>query len=208
LTQAALVAPISGLVAKRHVVAGEKLAIEQPVLTIVDLERLELAASVGTHEVSQLTPGMPVRVTIEGVPQPVNSTIDRIAPAAEAGTRSIGVVVLVPNPRERLRAGQYAVAQVELPDSALRLTVATSAVQQGAGQDYVWAIDNGALAQRAVTLGRRDSARGRVEVTSGLSEGQVVLAARFDNLRPGAAARVVGAPAAPLVAGSASAVGR
>lgn len=52
--QAALLAPISGVVSKRHAVPGEKLANEQPVLTVVDLSRLELAGSVGTHEVSLL----------------------------------------------------------------------------------------------------------------------------------------------------------
>ena len=33
------------------------------------------------------------------------------APAAEAGTRSIGVTVSIPNPDEMYRAGQYAVAR-------------------------------------------------------------------------------------------------
>ena len=61
LRDAALVAPIAGLVSKRHVVPGEKLAMEQPVLTLVDLATLELAGTVGTHEVALLAPGMPDR---------------------------------------------------------------------------------------------------------------------------------------------------
>jgi membrane fusion protein, multidrug efflux system len=48
LREAALVAPIAGVVAKRHAVAGEKVSIEQQLLTIVDLSRLELAGSVPT----------------------------------------------------------------------------------------------------------------------------------------------------------------
>ena len=51
-----------GIVAKRHVLPGEKLGAEQQVLTIVDLARLELAGSVGTHEVARLAPGMAVQV--------------------------------------------------------------------------------------------------------------------------------------------------
>lgn len=54
LRNAALVAPISGVVAKRHALPGEKLAAEQQVVTLVDLSNLELAGLVGTHEVSRL----------------------------------------------------------------------------------------------------------------------------------------------------------
>lgn len=195
-SDALLVAPIDGLVAKRHVVAGEKLAPEQPVLTIVDLSKLELAGNVGTHEVSRLSVGMRASVRIEGVDESVAGAIDRIAPAAEAGTRSIPVIVAVANAGERLRAGQYAVASVDIADVERRLTVPLAALQSNAGQDYVWVIDNGALVRRAVTLGRRDTAKSRVEVLQGLDERAAVLAVRFDNLREGAkAAVVVDAPA-------------
>ena len=52
--EAALVAPISGIVSKRHALPGEKVAAEQELLTIVDLRKLEMAGSVGTHEVGHV----------------------------------------------------------------------------------------------------------------------------------------------------------
>ena len=204
LREAALVAPIAGLVSKRHVLPGEKLAMEQPVLTLVDLATLELAGSVGTHEVALLAPGMPVQLRIEGLDAPVTGRLERIAPAAEPGTRSIGVTVSVANPKERLRAGQYAVAQVTLADTAQRLTVPLAAVGGQAGQPQVWVIDNGVLARRAITIGRRDEAQGRVEVVSGLAAGVQVLAARFDNLREGARAVVVARASAVASAAASS----
>ncbi|WP_310385242.1 efflux RND transporter periplasmic adaptor subunit, partial [Roseateles sp.] len=112
LRQAALVAPINGVVSKRHALPGEKLSPEQQILSIVDLSRLELAGLVGTHEVSRLKPGMPVQIRVEGSDQPVQARISRIAPAAEPGTRSIGVTLELSNPQEEFRAGQYAVAKV------------------------------------------------------------------------------------------------
>ncbi len=204
LREAALVAPIAGLVSKRHVLPGEKLAMEQPVLTLVDLATLELAGSVGTHEVALLAPGMPVQLRIEGLDAPVTGRLERIAPAAEPGTRSIGVTVSVANPKERLRAGQYAVAQVTLADTAQRLTVPLAAIGGQAGQPQVWVIDNGVLARRAITIGRRDEALGRVEVVSGLATGVQVLAARFDNLREGARAVVVARASAVASAAASS----
>lgn len=201
LRDAALVAPISGLVAKRHVVPGEKLSAEQQIVTIVDLQTLELAGLVGTHEVSMLQPGMAVDVKVEGVEQAVRGSISRIAPAAEPGTRSIGVTIKLPNPKEAFRAGQYAMATVQLPDPADRLTVPLSAIGSTSGQDQVWVIENGSLLRRAVTTGRRDDATGRIEVLQGLKPEAQVLAARFDNLREGSKA-VVGKTAAVASAAS------
>ena len=200
-----IVAPIAGLVAKRHVVAGEKLAPEQQVLTIVDLARLELAGSVATHEVAQLSPGMAVQVAVEGMAGKVTGKLARIAPAAEAGTRSIGVTIELANPKEQWRAGQYALASVQLADATQRLTLPLAAVGNTSGQDHVWLIESGLLARRAVTLGRRDEREGRVEVLDGVSPGGQVLAARFDNLREGAKAVVVAGKSAAVASAAASA---
>ena len=191
LRDAELVAPIAGVVAKRHVLPGEKLSVEQNVLTLVDLARLELAGSVGTHEVSLLRVGMAVEVRVEGVSTPVVGKLERIAPAAEAGTRAIGVTIAIANPKETFRAGQYAIARVQLRDDTQRLTIPATAVTQSAGQDQVWVIEAGALVRRAVTTGRRDAVQGRVEVLSGLTPTAQVLTARYDNLREGGKASVV-----------------
>jgi RND family efflux transporter MFP subunit len=200
-----IVAPIAGIVAKRHAVEGEKVSTEQNIVTIVDIARLELVGNVGTHEVSQLSPGAPVQLQVEGVDAVVTGKIARIAPAAEPGTRSIGVTIELPNPTETLRAGQYAVAKVELADPQQRLTLPLAAVGNTAGQDHVWLIENGMLARRAVTLGRRDGREGRVELLSGVTPASQVLAARFENLREGGKAVVVAAKSSAVASAAASA---
>jgi len=202
LRDGTLLAPISGIVAKRHVLPGEKVSPEQQVLTIVDLATLELAGSVGTHEVARIAPGMAVQVQVEGVEQAVTGRIARIAPAAEPGTRSIGVTIELANPRESLRAGQYALARATLADDADRLVLPASAVGNTSGQDHVWVIEGGVLARRAVTLGRKDPREGRVEVLQGVKPDSQVLAARFDNLREGAKALVVADKSGPGAAPS------
>ncbi len=204
LRDGTLVAPISGIVAKRQVLSGEKVAVEQPVLTIVDLARLELAGLVGTHEVSRIRAGMAVQVQVEGVDEPVSGRIARIAPAAEPGTRSIGVTIELSNAKETLRAGQYALARATLADDTDRLTLPATAVGQTSGQDHVWLIENGTLARRAITVGRRDENGGRVEVLQGVNPTSQVLVARFDNLREGARASVVAARSAPVASAAAS----
>ena len=211
IREAALVSPISGVVGKRNVVPGEKVSAEQELMTVVDLKELELAGVVGTHQVSMLRAGQKLSVRVDGAAQPVEGRIDRIAPMAEAGTRGIRVVVLLSNPEEMFRAGQYASALVALDDPARRLTVPTGAVGQASGQDFVWTVEKGALVRRIVVTGRRDTVNNRIEVTTGITPDTQVLAARFDTLKEGAPARVVakgagsGTPAASASAASSKA---
>jgi RND family efflux transporter MFP subunit len=208
IRDAALVAPIGGVIGRRNVVPGEKVSAEQELMTVVDLKELELGGVVGTHQVSMLRPGQKLAVRVEGAAEPVEGRIDRIAPMAEAGTRGIRVVVLLPNADERFRAGQYASALVSLDDPAPRLTVPATSVGQSSGQDFVWTVENGALVRRLVITGRRDAPNGRVEVTKGLTADAQVLAARFDTLKEGAPAKIVakgvgsGMPAASASAAS------
>jgi membrane fusion protein (multidrug efflux system) len=190
IREAALVAPLNGVIGRRNVVPGEKVSAEQELMTVVDLSTLELAGIVGTHQVSALKPGQKLAVRVEGAAEAVEGKIDRIAPQAEAGTRGIKVVVVLENPNEVFRAGQYASAIVMLDDGKQRLTVPVSAVAQASGQDYVWTLEKGALVRRIVITGRRDPVAGRVEVTQGLSADLHVLGARFENLKEGAPARV------------------
>jgi membrane fusion protein (multidrug efflux system) len=211
IREAALVAPISGVVGRRNVVPGEKVSAEQELMTVVDLTELELGGVVGTHQVSMLRPGQQLAVRVEGASTPVEGRIDRISPTAEAGTRGIRVVVRLSNPGEVFRAGQYASALVTLDDPAQRLTVPSTAVGQSSGQDFVWTVEKGALVRRLVITGRRDEVNSRVEVMQGLKPENQVVAARFDTLKEGAPARIVakgagsGTPAASASAASAKA---
>jgi membrane fusion protein, multidrug efflux system len=193
-----LVAPIDGVVAKRHVVPGEKITPEQALITVVDVRKLELVANVGTHEVSLLKPGMTLQVSVEGATTPMAGPLLRIAPAAEAGTRSIGVVVGLDNANEQFRAGQYAIARVVLPGGAPRLTVPATSIVSVGGQDYAWVLADGVLARRAVGTGLKDAVNGRVEVLQGLTANDRVLSMKFDNLREGQKASVSTPASAPM----------
>lgn len=194
--EAQLAAPISGVVGKRSIVPGEKVSAEQELLTVVDLRSLELVGVVGTHQVSLLKPGQGVSVRVEGQTTPVAGHIDRIAPSAEPGTRGIRVVVVVDNPDEVYRAGQFASADVVLDDATTRLTLPAGAVGQASGQDFVWTLEKDALVRRIVITGRKDPSSNRVEVAKGLTADMSVLAVRFEGLKEGAPAKVVAQRAA------------
>jgi multidrug efflux pump subunit AcrA (membrane-fusion protein) len=69
-------------------------------------------------------------------------------------------------------------------------TLPAIAVRTEAGQNFVWTIENGKLARRIITAGRRDDSAGLVEIKTALPSGIPILAAPFDNLKIGLPAAV------------------
>ncbi|MEO5764994.1 MAG: efflux RND transporter periplasmic adaptor subunit [Casimicrobiaceae bacterium] len=195
LKDTVVVAPLSGVVAKRHVQPGEKVAIEAPLVTVVDLKDLEVQALVPAIDVPELRIGMPVEFSVDGFGERrFTGRVERINPSTEPGTRALLVYVGLPNSDALLRSGMFATGRIELAASAPAPTLPAAAVRTEAGQSFVWVIDNGKLARRVVTLGRRDEAQGLVEIKTALPPKLPVLSARFDNLKDGAPA-LVKAPA-------------
>ena len=198
LRDAVVVAPLDGVVAKRHVQPGEKVAFDSPVATVVDLRQMELQAAVPSVDVPELTIGMTVDLTSDGFgDRRFSGRIERINPATEAGTRSILVYVGIPNDDRSLRGGMFATGRIALAAAVAVPTLPQAAIRTEAGQTFVWTIEAGKLVRRIVVVGRRDDEAGRIEVKTALPAGAPVLAARFDNLKDGAPA-IVHAPAPPV----------
>jgi RND family efflux transporter MFP subunit len=198
LRDAVVVAPLTGIVAKRHVQPGEKVAFDSPLVTVVDLNSLELQAMVPAVDVPELSKGMKVELAIDGFgEQRFSGRIERINPSTEPGTRAFLVYVGIPNDKGVLRGGMFATGRVAIAAQAPTPTLPASAIRNDAGQSYVWAIDAGKLVRRNVVIGRRDDDSGRVELKTALPPDLPILASKFDNLKEGAPALVKAESATP-----------
>ena len=202
MTDANVRTPITGTVSKRHVQPGEKVSFDAPLLSIVDLTQLEIQAQVPVSDVTQIRKGMPTHIDVEGIAgRRFEGKVERINPSAEPGTRTINVYVSLANEDSLLKAGMFArvslttAAETEVP--ALPL----SAVRSEGGQTYVWVVADDKLARRTVGVGRRDERAQLIEITSGLTPADVVLATKFDNLKDGLAAKVISLAAESAIAG-------
>jgi membrane fusion protein (multidrug efflux system) len=191
LKDAVATAPLSGVVSKRHVQPGEKVAFDAPLVTVVDLRDMELQALIPAVDIPEIKPGMTVSLTVDGFGErKFTGRIERIAPSTEAGTRAILVFVGIPNADAALRGGMFATGRIALSAGDAVASLPASAVRNEGGQTFVWAIDDDKLVKRAVVVGRRDEETGRVELKSPLPGTLKVLAARFENLKEGAPALV------------------
>jgi len=201
LRDATAISPLNGIVAKRHVQVGEKVAFDSPLVTIVDLTDMELQAAVPAVDVPELAIGKTVELTIDGFGERrFTGRVERINPSAEPGTRAILVYVGIPNTDGALRGGMFATGRIALAASAPVPTLPATAIRTEAGQTYVWTVEGGKLVKRIVMTGRKDDATGRVEIKTVLAPNTPVLAAKFDNLKDGAPAIVKATVPAPAPA--------
>jgi membrane fusion protein (multidrug efflux system) len=192
LGDSVLLAPFDGIVSLRHAQAGERVALDAKVVSVVDLSRLQLEAAVPASEIGRLQVGQPVAFRVDGFgAQSFAGRIDRISPATVSGSRSINVYAVIDNPQGVLRSGLFAQGAVSLERIEGALVVPASAVREELGRNTVYALVDGAVRRRAVTIGPADAAD-RVQVLEGLAPGDRIVRANLGTLREGIAARLAG----------------
>lgn len=184
-------APISGIVSKRHVQAGEKLAPDMPVYSIVNLSELTLEAQVPASEIPRVKVGQDVRFKVDGFQKrEFEGKVARINPATEAGSRSMLVYIAVRNDDSALRAGMFAKGSIVTDRSGVAPIVPMTALRDDQGKQVVYKIENGKVVAQPVTLGLRNDDEGYAEVTDGLDKGANVIVSKLNAVKPGAQVRL------------------
>lgn len=192
LADTVLRAPIAGLISHRSVQPGEKVSADNLLLEIVDLRQMEMAASVPAPDIAQIKLGQPVSIRVDGISQAIAGSVVRINPTTEAGSRSILAYIQIDNPNGALRGGMFAQAELTLSQKSGVLSVPQSAIRQVDGRTLVYAIENGILLEKAVTLGLEgnDDNGAAVEIAAGLTAGAQVVKANLGHLQAGTPARL------------------
>ena len=208
---AALTAPISGVVSQRLAQPGERVGVDARIIEVVDLSRIEMEAAVAPEEVGAVQVGQVARLDVDGLTQAATATVVRINPSTQAGTRSV-MVYLALAPQPGLRQGLFARGRIELQRSDT-LAAPLSAVRVDQSKPYVLAVESGKVALRTVELGARGEAafNGRsesaVELKAGAASGAVLLRGSAGAVRDGTAVRLLAAAAAaPAAAARSTAV--
>lgn len=195
---AALIAPIDGLVSQRLAQPGERVPLDARILEIVDLSRLELEAAIAPQDIAALRVGAKARLALDGTDEVVAATVVRINPSATAGARTVtAYLALAAHPG--LRNGLFARGTVEL-DQRSALAMPLSAVRNDQALPYAIRVTDGRAERRTLTLGLRgipaDAGPAReewIEVRSGLMDGDRVLAASAGLVPDGMRLKLPGA---------------
>lgn len=201
LNDTVIVAPLAGVVSKRHVQAGEKVAPDMPVFSIVNLQQLTLEAQVPASEIPRVKVGQDVSFRVDGhQDRSFAGKVARINPTTETGSRAMLVYISVNNADAALRGGMFAKGSIITEKSAGKPLLPLAALRKENNRDVVYKIEGGTVVAQPVRLGLRNEDDGMAEVADGLAAGASVIVARLDGVKPGSKVKVDGASGASAAA--------
>ncbi|WP_210526768.1 efflux RND transporter periplasmic adaptor subunit [Rubellimicrobium arenae] len=184
LAGATVRAPFAGVVASRSVEPGTVVAAGTPLLTIVDPTRMEMVASAPVAAGAQLRPGQRVDLEVDGVEgRTFAGVVERIAPVAEEGTRTLTAFVAVDNADGALVGGMFGTGAIVVAEATDALAVPRTALREDDSGTHVLAIVGDALARRDVSVG--ESWQGDLVQVQGLTAGERIVTAALPDLEAG-----------------------
>lgn len=166
--------PVTGIVSSRSIEVGE-MAVQMPVMTIVDIDQVKVETYVLENEVNKLKIGQKVDVVVSAMSKkPFVGTIDTISPAADAQSNTFPVTIKIPNAEHKLKPGMFAEINVPLEIRKGVLLLPKEALMESGDKKSVFVVQNNKAVETKITTGVEDGTK--VEVLTGLKEGnQVVL---------------------------------
>ncbi|SRR5581483_10333343 len=184
-----IASPISGVVVAKNVDVGSMATPGAPLLTIENDANYQLEVSVQESQLNKIHLGDQARVTIEALGnQELTCSVVEIVPTADPNSRSYTVKLSLPNVTpQQLRSGLYGKARF-ISGARNVLSVPWKAITQNGQLVSVFVVDtSGTARMRLITTGEKIG--DRVEVLSGLNDGEQIVSEIFSQLKDGTRVR-------------------
>lgn len=182
--------PITGVVTARNYQSGDLFA-QQPILHIMQTDRLKVIANLSEQYYKSVKLGMPVALNVDIFPDKrFEGRVSLIYPALDPSTRTFKVEVTVPNADRTLRPGMFARTifnmgskeGVMVPDISVQK-------QMGSAERFVYVIVGDSVAERrSVEIGRQ--VEGHIDVLKGVTPGEQIATTALSRLSDGAKVKI------------------
>ena len=186
-----IAAPFTGVVTMRYADTGSLVAAGTssstqaiPVVRIAEVSRLRLVIPIPESLAAQIHLGAPVRVHVPALDKDITGKVSRFADSLDMQTRTMQTEIDFENRDGKLIPGMYTEAQLTLAQRPTALSVPLEAVTQSGNSATVLILTaTNSVEERKVTLGIQGQSR--VEVVSGLKEGDRVVIGNRSQFREG-----------------------
>lgn len=187
---AKITAPYDGVVTWRFsdtgalVQAGTSNTSGLPVVTLAQINVLRLRIPVPESLAGKIRVGDSADVHVQATGEHFTGKVVRFTDALDPSTRTMQVEIDVPNPSYHLQPGMYADVRLSANSRDNALTVPVESVRHDGDKTTVLVLDSHERVQsREVQLGVQSS--NRVEILSGLNEGEQVLVGNLGSYQVG-----------------------
>ena len=188
-----ITAPFAGVVTKRYADTGSLVGAgtgsgSQALVRLSQVDPLRLILPVPESAVSKVKVGTPVKISIQSTRQTLSAMVTRTSGRIATETRTMHVEVDVPNPGLAMAPGMYASATLELENRKQAISIPVESLQERSDTAAtVLVLDKQhKIEERKITTGMETPTR--IEVVSGLDEGEMVVLGGRGRYQPGQSA--------------------
>lgn len=185
-----ITAPYSGVVTWRYsdtgalVQAGTSSGSAQPVVKLAETDILRLRLPVPESLAGSVRIGDNAQIQIEATGAELTGKVVRTTGELDMATRTLQVEIDLKNSDHKLSPGMYAHVTLNIQRTGSGLTVPIQAVDRSGPEPYALIVDSqNQIEKRNVRLGTESPER--IEIVSGLSDGDHVVAANMSSFRAG-----------------------
>jgi multidrug efflux pump subunit AcrA (membrane-fusion protein) len=181
LSYATITAPIDGVIAQVTTQEGETVSagLNAPTfVTLIDLDRLEVAAYVDEVDVGRVRPGQKASFTVDAFSDAeFTGTITAVYPRAVIQSNVVNYIttIAIEDSQGRLKPDMTATVTIALDERPDVVAVPDKALRRERGRTVVRVQEANGPASREVKVGLRGG--GYVEIVSGLADGERVVLA-------------------------------
>jgi membrane fusion protein, multidrug efflux system len=197
IEQKALKAPFSGVIGISRIDIGQYLQPGTVIASFQDLSSMKVDFTVPEQDAGQVKLGQEVRLGVTATDLPFKGKVIGKDPQVDPKTRLVSVQALVESNKDQaILPGQFLHVEAILPAEPNVITVPQTAVITSLYGDYVYTIEQEEKAGQQVQVtkqvfvktGRRRG--GTLEVLSGLTQGQQVVASGQNKLQAGSTVKI------------------
>jgi HlyD family secretion protein len=183
-----LQAPVAGLVSNSTAVIGATASGRgEALFSIIARSEFDLVGTIPTTDIGKLKVNQPARIKLAGANE-VDGRVRRVAPTVEPNSQ-LGQVTVAITGTQRLLVNSSGRAMIVTGKSCGNVSVPLTAMLYGSAGTVVQVIKRGRIETRRVEVGLMSA--GQVEISSGLAEGDMVVARAGALLREGDPVRAV-----------------
>jgi membrane fusion protein (multidrug efflux system) len=189
LDKKVLRAPFAGTLGLRLADLGEYLPAGTPIVEINMLDPIYVDYSVSERELSRLSVGDTVKVSVAVAPDTVfDGQVSAVNSSVSPETRTVRIRATLDNPNRILQPGMFATILTLNPNDRELVAVPRTAISYNTYGDFVFALtenDEGELIAERRDVETGDTREGMVEILEGLEAGEQVVRTGLLRLRAG-----------------------
>ena len=193
LGDTAVLSPISGSVSERNADVGEYISPSVPnskIATIMRTSTLRVKIDIPEQTIGKVGVGQGVSLQTSAYPdRNFAGSIVRVSPGLNTQSRTLSVEAEVQNVDGLLKPGQFATVRItqSQPENAVMIPV--TAVKAVADTNVVFIVKDGQVREQIVQLGLLEN--DKIQVKTGVVEGDVVATSNVEQLTDGTFVRAV-----------------